>query len=319
MNDQLTVGSGFAGIGGFDLGFERAGMRTIWQSEIDPWCQRVLEKHWPGTQRFGDIRTVTADTAIAPDVFCAGFPCQPASLAGLGKAQEDERWLWPECARIVSELRPKYVVLENVPGLLGRGLGDVLGDLAALGYDAEWDCIRASDFGAPHKRERVWIVAYPNGAGLEGHRSSVRDAAQVTDPRGTGRGGHVANAHGELVSGLGRSGEVAGKAGTGQGNSQERQRHGDALSDRGEALAHPKIFRREWAGQARDGRDGSPYRRLGIDTQDWPAEPQVGRVVDGFPGRVAQIRGLGNALVPQIAEWIGTQIVNHENELREAA
>src|SRR5437764_3790463 len=117
-------------------------MRIAWQCEIDPWCQRVLAKHWPGVPRYADIRTID-DRAERVDVLAGGFPCQPVSLAGRGLAQLDERWLWPEFARLVRLLRPRYVLVENVPGLLARGMGDVLGDLAACGYDAEWDSIGA--------------------------------------------------------------------------------------------------------------------------------------------------------------------------------
>jgi DNA-cytosine methyltransferase len=160
----LTVGSLFAGIGGFDLGLERAGMRSVWQCEIDPYAQRVLEKHWPDVLRVPDIRHVGARTVPYVDVICGGFPCQDISIAGAGAGIDGERsGLWSEYARVVGELRPRYVVVENVSVLLARGLGRVLGDLAALGYDAEWDCIPASAVGAPHQRDRIWLVAYPNG------------------------------------------------------------------------------------------------------------------------------------------------------------
>ena len=156
----MNVGSLFSGIGGIDLGLERAGMHIAWQCEVDPWCQRVLAKHWPDVPRYHDVRLMPADDIAPVDVIAAGFPCQPVSLAGYGRAQSDERWLWPEVARLVRLLRPRFALLENVPGLLVRGMGDVLGDLAASGYDAEWDCIPASAVGAPHRRDRVWILAY---------------------------------------------------------------------------------------------------------------------------------------------------------------
>jgi DNA (cytosine-5)-methyltransferase 1 len=164
----LTVGSLFAGIGGFDLGFERAGMRTLWQVEQSEFCRRVLERHFPDA-RFNDVRDVTGAPTLSRatlleyvDVLCGGFPCQDLSYAGKGAGIDGERsGLWSEYARIVGELRPRYVVVENVSALLARGLGRVLGDLAALGYDAEWDCIPASAVGAPHRRDRLWLVAYP--------------------------------------------------------------------------------------------------------------------------------------------------------------
>jgi DNA (cytosine-5)-methyltransferase 1 len=162
----VRFGSLFAGIGGFDLGLERAGMTCAWQVENDPYCNRVLAKHWPNVCRYGDIREIRWDTVEPVDVLCGGFPCQPVSVAGKQLGEADERWLWPEFARAIRDLRPRYVLVENVPGLLVRELGTVLGDLAALGYDAEWTVLRANDCGVPQRRPRVFIVAYPsrNGA-----------------------------------------------------------------------------------------------------------------------------------------------------------
>lgn len=131
----MNVGSLFSGIGGFDLGLERAGMTVKWQVENDPYCNRVLAKHWPDVTRYGDIKTIDWSEVEHVDLICGGFPCQPVSLAGKRQAQADERWLWPEFARAVCALRPRYVLVENVPGLLSKGLGDILGDLAALGME----------------------------------------------------------------------------------------------------------------------------------------------------------------------------------------
>ncbi len=161
----MRVGSLFSGIGGMDLGLERAGMKIVWQVEIDPFCRLILEKHWPNVPKYGDIRQVRGDELEPVDLIAGGFPCQPVSVAGKKKGTADERWLWPEFARIVRVVRPKYILVENVPGLLIRGMGDALRDLAALGYDAEWTVLSAEMFGFPHFRERVFIVAYPKGFG----------------------------------------------------------------------------------------------------------------------------------------------------------
>lgn len=161
----------FSGIGGFSLGLERtAGFRTVAFCEIDPFCRRVLAKHWPEVPRYDDVRTLTAARlaadGISVDVICGGFPCQDISVAGAGAGLDGERsGLWRDFARLIGELRPGHVIVENVAALLGRGLGDVLGDLAALGYDAEWHCIPASAVGAPHRRDRVWIMAYTTEVG----------------------------------------------------------------------------------------------------------------------------------------------------------
>lgn len=190
----MRVLSLFAGIGGFDLGLERAGMQTVAFCEIDPFCQRVLAKHWPGVACHDDIRTLTADwlaeNGLWPDVICGGFPCQDLSYAGKGAGLAGERsGLWREYARLIGEIRPRYVIVENVAALLGRGLADVLGDLAALGYDAEWHCIPACAVGAPHRRDRIWIVAYSPSQRLEGWQPTA--PAQTTRRELAGRGFRV--------------------------------------------------------------------------------------------------------------------------------
>ena len=174
---RLSVGSLFAGIGGFDLGFERAGFEIKWQVENDEFAVRVLRKHWPDIQRYGDITVIDWSAVERVDVLCGGFPCQPVSFAGLGLIEADERWLWPDFAGAIRHLRPRYVVMENVAALLSRGFGEVVGELAAAGYDAEWLCVEARDVGAPHERDRLFLVAYPDegdgqaGMGHLAHRS----------------------------------------------------------------------------------------------------------------------------------------------------
>lgn len=164
----------FSGVGGFPLGLERTGgFRTIAFCEIDPLCRRVLAKHWPEVPCYDDIRTLTARRlradGIAPDVLCGGFPCQDISDAGPRLGLDGERsGLWSEFARLIGELRPCYAIVENAAALRWRGLARILGDLAALGYDAEWHCIPASAVGAPHVRDRLWIVAHPAGWGPQG-------------------------------------------------------------------------------------------------------------------------------------------------------
>jgi DNA (cytosine-5)-methyltransferase 1 len=161
----------FSGIGGFSLGLERTGgFKTVAFCEIEPFPRRVLAKHWPGVPIYEDVRTLTADTlardGIGVDVICGGFPCQDISLAGAqGGLAGARSGLWSEIARLIGELRPRYVIVENVAALLSDGMGRVLGDLAALGFDAEWHCIQASQLCAPHDRDRVWIIAYPHEVG----------------------------------------------------------------------------------------------------------------------------------------------------------
>jgi DNA (cytosine-5)-methyltransferase 1 len=269
----VNVGSLFSGIGGFDLGFERAGMRVAWQVELDPFCRAILARHFPAAARFEDVRLVGARELDPVDLVCGGFPCQDLSSAGRGAGIDGARsGLWAEFARIIRELRPRYVVVENVPALLtekgkrwDRGpIGRVLGDLAEARYDAEWACLSAREFGAPHLRKRVWIVAYP-----------ARDAeARAAKESGSKR--QRARAGGQ------RSGALADADGAGR--SEQRC-----------AESAP-----------------SPKPSLELDRW-WAAEPSVGRVADGVPHRVDRLAGLGNALVPQIAEWIGRRILDYEH------
>ncbi len=162
---SLTFGSLFSGIGGIDLGLERAGMKCHWQVEIDDYAITVLEKHWPNVARFRDVRSVGAHNLTPVDLLCGGFPCQNISLAnttGPIGIEGPQSGLWAHFFRLICELRPRYVLVENVAALLVRGLGTVLRDLARIGYDAEWQVLRASDVGAPHQRKRLFIVAYPH-------------------------------------------------------------------------------------------------------------------------------------------------------------
>lgn len=153
----MRIGALFSGVGLLELGLERAGLgRVVWQCEIDAWCRAILARHWPAAERHQDVRSFKPSTV---DIVCGGFPCQPVSIAGRQRGQADPRWLWPEFARIIAHATPRIVIIENVPGLLRRGLRIVLADLAALGFDAEWTHFRASALGAPHERDRLWLVA----------------------------------------------------------------------------------------------------------------------------------------------------------------
>jgi DNA (cytosine-5)-methyltransferase 1 len=170
-NAGRRVLSLFAGIGGFDLGLERAGFQTTTQCEIDPFARAVLAKHWPEVPYYDDVRTLTAERlaadGIAIDVICGGFPCQDISIAGKGRGLSGKRsGLWSEFRRLIDELRPAFAIIENSPKLRDRGLLTILTDLDALGYDAEWHCIPASHVGAPHRRDRLWIIAYRQGNSL---------------------------------------------------------------------------------------------------------------------------------------------------------
>jgi DNA (cytosine-5)-methyltransferase 1 len=173
----VNVLSLFAGIGGLELGLERAGMTTVGQVEIDPYCRSVLAHHWPGVPQHDDVRTAPdwwlGEPRPQVDVVCGGFPCQPFSEAGSRLGTADERWGWPWFADVVRAVRPHYVVVENVAALLRYtgAFGVVLSDLAALGFDAQWSVLSACALGAPHTRERLFLVA---------------DADSIDGPKGLG-------------------------------------------------------------------------------------------------------------------------------------
>lgn len=160
----------FSGIGGFAAGLQMAGFPPpVAFCEIDQFCRRVLQERWPEVPVHRDVRELAGDAVRPVELICGGFPCQDISEAGRRKGIEGSRsGLWSEYARLIGELRPDYAIVENVPGLLRRGIDRVLGDLATLGYDAEWHCIPASAVGAPHRRDRVWVIAYTVGTGMEG-------------------------------------------------------------------------------------------------------------------------------------------------------
>ncbi len=267
---MMTVGSLFAGIGGFDLGLERAGFAVRWQVEIEPYCQAVLAKHWPAVTRYGDIRTVRGADVEPVDVLCGGFPCQDISFAGKGAgiAAGTRSGLWSEFDRLIGELRPRYVIVENVSALLVRGIDRVLGDLATCGYDAEWDCLPASAFGANHQRDRIWLVAYADESGRRASWPSENKAWATN---------RALASHTQIPN---------------------------TASQRLEGRQEPTST---WETQ----RIFTSSR--GIDGfKQWLAEPDVGRVVDGIPAFMDRLRGLGNAIVPQIAEWIGRRILEAE-------
>jgi DNA (cytosine-5)-methyltransferase 1 len=276
-----TFGSLFAGIGGIDLGLERAGWDCRFQVEWDPFCQRVLAKHWPDVPRFGDITAVDWSAVEPVDLLAGGFPCQPFSVAGKQRRLEDDRWLWPEFARTIRELRPRFVLVENVPGLLvGGGMGAVLGDLAELGFDASWESIPAAAVGAPHLRYRVWIIAHRQG-----------DASR---PDADGVGSHRADV------------DIDGSPELRDEQVCEPGSLGQPLAD--PDLAGPQGHR--GLDPERDGPGERPAWPSGGALDDWwSVEPDVGRVAHGVPARVDRLRSLGNAVVPQIVEVIGRQLL----------
>jgi len=286
---KLRVLDLFSGIGGFSLGLERAtmegaeydGFETVAFCEIEEFPRKVLAKHWPDVPCYRDVRELTAERlaadGIAVDVICGGFPCQDISFAGKGAGLAGERsGLFYEVARLIGELEPRYVILENVAALLSRGLADVLGTLASLGYDAEWHCIPASYVGAPHRRDRIWIMAYCPSAGRTTGRVRGRrcENEEIFDMQSSDCGAAMAYSNSEGLEGRALTG------GAGQVGSRFQQQL---------------------------------ERRVDGDGPKWCPEPPVGRVVDGISDRAHRLKCLGNAVVPQIPELIGRAILAAQN------
>ena len=282
----------FSGIGGFSLGLERAGMRTGAFCETDPYCRAVLKKHWPAVPCFEDVRDLHAFDVGPVDVIAGGFPCQDISVSGPGGGLAGARsGLWSEYRRLIDECRPRYAIIENVSALRARGLDQVLRELTALGYDAEWHCIPASAVGAHHQRDRIWIVAYPQPAE---RRPQYPAECQVE-----WQGGVPAERQ-----------EAAGGSGIGRAPLADAER--ERVPDNGPRRADSATGAMQGQGHER--------QRLRIDLGQcandgggiWSVEPDVGRVANGVPSRVDRLRALGNAVVPQIPEIIGRAILSYE-------
>lgn len=307
----LAIGSLFSGIGGLDLGLECAlrdggfDVSTIWQCEQDAWCCGILARHWPDALRYDDVRNVSAD-APRIDILCGGFPCQDVSVAGKGAGLAGARsGLWYEFARIARELRPRIVVVENVAALLSRGLDTVLGDLSEAGYDALWFDLRASDVGAPHQRERLFIVAWRRDVG-DG-AGARREGLAGSDGAGAGR-----------VSGVAAdAGTHMADAGGGEGGQRP---DADVLRRRARDTEQTRVGDRAGVRDAR-GRvaesdvggavDGLP-RRVDITAHRWPAGPgeaqregEAPRVTTERRQLGQRLKALGNAVVPQQAYVVG--------------
>jgi len=265
----LSFGSLFSGIGGIDLGFERAGMQCLWQSEIDPYCNQILAAHWPDVSNFGDIREIGKHNLPDIDLLCGGFPCQPYSVAGKRKGKADERNMWPEVYRLIYELKPKWFVGENVPGLLTfTYFKKICNDLESAGYEVISLEFPAAAIGAPHLRYRVFIVAYSDKSGLEGRISKSLQ-------------------------------KCSGQRVTWASNTP--------MAD---TDSNNQLRRCSNVQMGRSRKQSQVKKANNTGTTQWVIEPNVGRVANGIPARVDRLRALGNAVVPQVSEWIGRIIVN---------
>jgi len=305
-------GSLFSGIGGMDLGLDLAGWQPAWQVEINEYRRQVLERHWPDVPRFTDVRAVGGPELGPVDLIAAGFPCQPFSVAGLNRGEADERNLWPETIRVIRAVRPRFALLENVPGLLAhRYFGRILGDLAEAGYDAEWFCIRASDFGAPHKRERLFIVADRSANGPPATERRSPNCSKNERPVQVRSG--VAGYSNHVAHSEGRRREDGATEGARQG------RHSGSGDDVADAPCQ-RLQGVGWSQQEEPVAAVPPTFPPGPgDLDAWarvlaemPAlEPAVCRVADESSHRVDRLAGLGDAVVPAVAHWIGSRMLDN--------
>ena len=341
----MKMGSLFSGIGGLDLGLERSipGLQTVWQVEKEEFCRSVLERHWPNTKRYNNVLHVGAHNLEPVDVICAGFPCQSVSIAGKMRGLEDEEksGLWWHVHRLVSEFqsigRQPILVLENVANIIRVGGPDVVGSLAAIGYDIEWTIISAAQCGAPHLRRRWFAVAYPSTIGY--YMRNAMEFGELVDGRWTtANSNQVRSGTSDTVQ-SGRSSthvhDTAGHAadtnsircGTGSDTQREHQHRVHGEGDTTQGIQQ----RSEW--QSGIGEDSyastdTISTRTQVQTegqqpskqvsgsksktywQGFPTQSPVCRRNDGIPNRVDRLKSLGNAVVPQCAEWVGQQIVN---------
>lgn len=364
---ELIGGSLATGIGGLDYGLELTkGFKVIWQSEIDPYACKVLKKHWPGVPNLGDMFDITNPPYA--DIVFAGIPCQGQSLAGKRKGDQDERWLWPEMFRIVCEVGPKYVLVENVPGLLsvhsGREFGTILKDLATVGYDVEWNMLSAAGIGAPHLRKRIFVVAYRNNNRCEGEeipdkqrREEISESSGgssiVADTIGKRRKKGCNGESGPIDSnGTSKRAErwddkkLADTASKGLKGSSGKEFQQIQSMQGGSKLSDPNQF------YDNGGRYGTgtifgkrPETSQIQECRQWISEPFMGGVVDGLSdrldnsgardfckdwflkghekeevtrvavgirNRIDRLKCVGNAVVPQVAQYIGELILDFD-------
>lgn len=311
---KLRVLDLFSGIGGFSLGLERAGMETVAFCEYDEKARMVLRKHWPDVPIHEDIRRLDGKQYRgAVDVICGGFPCQPFSQAGKRRGKDDDRDLWPEMFRVIQEAEPTLVLGENVVGFVNMELDRTLSDLESEGYEVQAFIIPACAVGAPHRRDRVWIVAKRKnrgGGNADCGCETMANSASQNHNR-------IAVWEAQLDNG---SEDVANSASTGlEGAARSGVQGGiKRLACNSETMADTERLTAQGHGEARQQKPGvgqpNPQTKGGQqafrERCDWPVEPNVGRVAHGVPGRVDRLKQLGNAVVPQIVEIIGRAIVN---------
>ncbi len=318
---MLKVLDLFAGIGGFSYGLEATGgFSTTAFCEIDPFCQKVLQKHWRDVPIHADIKGTDFEQYKGKiDVITGGYPCQPFSNAGKQRGEEDPRHLWPRMREIIEQVRPAWIICENVHGHIKLGLDKVLLDLENLGYTTRTFVVPACGVNAPHRRNRIWIVAYSEhyGSSSPQDEGEIRKNAPETQegqeqsikPTGVHSPGTVVNSESERVQGLWEGGE------------QEPHPYGEQelplrpSEDVAHSISQRGCGRTTNGKHAKNARQ-SPFSTIGQRGRFnfWDVESPVGRVANGIPDRVHRLKALGNSVVPQIVFNIGKAILHVEEK-----
>ena len=305
MSNQITIGSCFAGIGGFELGLERGipNSKTVWQIEKNKYCQTILQKHWPDATIYDDIREIDYDKIQTVDIICGGFPCQDISAAGKGKGIEhgDRSGLWRQMHRLINHLQPRVAVLENVPALLwkNRGMHIVLQDLASIGYDAEWCTISARQFGAPHLRKRVFIVAYTSS--LSNRRQCDTRILHDQEWHTTNNQKVIRSDRHTSIGAIHQDNDTRAEIANISEHSNSKhikEQSTDTISMESQQLSQRRC--------SKD--DGIQQRDYQNYWQKFPTQSPLCHRNDGLSNRLARLRALGNAIVPQCSEYIGKKI-----------
>ena len=278
---MIKIGSLFAGIGGFELGIERAipNSHTVWQVEQNTFCQSILAKHWPNAKIYDDVRTVGAHNLQPVDILLGGFPCQDISISGKQRGIENgtRSGLWWQMHRIIMEIRPRIVIMENVSNILSVGGPAVVGSLAQIGYGCEWSVISARHFGAPHLRKRWFCVAYPNG--LSGGQTMPAPIAKCS-------GRHTWETF--------RNGDIVSESTNANGARFKKQ-------------YEPIMLETSGGSRCGNGENGGVHVRNYWKTETYP--PRFCNVDDGISKRLAKLKALGNAIVPACSEYIGKRVL----------
>ena len=304
MNEKTHLDL-FSGIGGFALAAKWNGYRTVGFCDNEPYAQAVLKKHWPEVPCHKDIREVRGELYAGVTLLTGGFPCQPFSVAGKQRGKDDNRYLWPEMLRVIQEAKPAWIIGENVAGIVNLALDQVCADLEGQGYEVEPIIVPACAVDAPHRRDRVWIVGHSKLDGLAACKTigglfdeSEEQRGKIEEWESSGTScasSDVADTNGGQFSE--RESERKSVQISGEG-SQRICDVANAISQRGCGGNSEREYAEDAGQSSRDSRDNS----RGMAT--WLPEPNVGRVAHGVPNRVAKLRGLGNAIVPQVASEI---------------